>query len=683
MTMTADQAPTANTHGTLEAVRFGDLAIAPENVRAKDQTDTQTEIETLAESIFARGLLKNLVGYREGDLVRITAGRRRWKAHAWLASVKGGNRIDNDHAVAVLIRDRENAVADSLAENTGHKTMTTAQEIAAYRVLAKDGKTEAEIARTHGTAVLRVRMLLRLATVAPMVLKAFNAEEINLDTLKAFAVRDDHKRQRAVFKKWQENPYAWRAYAIRDEMLLDTLDADDPIAVFIGTDAYTEAGGRLDVDLFSNTDTAAWLDVDLANRLAREKIDAEADTIRETEGWKWSRVELDQTFTLEASAFARVYPERTPFSDAAAARMEALEFLLDDEPDNPKAEAEWHEIEGRYAAIYPAQAHAIGGFILALNGDGGLTIERGLIRAEDAPAKIEKNAAAPKFDYVNPNAAQKGKGTDGSGNAVNGPHSDPEADKPLYTAKHRDRLTPIRRAAFQEALAGCPALAFDLTAFDMARAAAMRSTFDRTPLNIRVSNETGTHPGYDYDEKTPFYDGFLAIGNALPSGWLGDAEDADKTASLEAQFAAFRAMPKADKERWLAFAVAASADIGVTDARSSLTASQRFAEKIALEAKADIRTGWTPDIAFFNFYRKAALLDILSDLLGGTDAEFLREAAKMPKGKLVEEIALMFSDEVQRGVLTKSTVQRVDAWRPLGTAFDGAPAPQKASETAD
>lgn len=680
MTVTADPTPTANTHGTLEAVRFGDLAIAPENVRAKDHTDTQAEIETLAESIFARGLLKNLVGYRDGELVKITAGRRRWKAFAWLASAKGGNRIDNDQTLAVLIRDRENAVADSLAENTGHKTMTTAQEIAAYRVLAKDGKAEAEIARTHGTAVSRVRMLLRLANVAPMVLKAFDAEEMGLDTLKAFAVRGDQKRQRAVFKQWQENPYAWRAFAIREEMLLDTLDADDPVAVFVGTDAYTEAGGRLDVDLFSTRDTAAWLDVDLANRLAREKLDAAADTIREAEGWKWSRVALDQNFTVEADAFARVYPERTPFSAVDAARMEELEGILEDDPENPKAMAEWHEIERRYDPAYPEQARALGGFILALNAEGGLSIERGLIHAEDAPLRLEKDAAAPKFDYINPNAPQKGKGKDGVENAANGPQSAPEADKPLYTAKHRDRLGPIRRAAFQEALAGCPALAFDLTAFDMARGAAMRSTFDRTPLNIRVSNETGTHPGYEYDEKTPFYDGFLSIGKALPSEWLGSAEDADKTTSLEAQFAAFRAMPKADKERWLAFAVAASADISVTDARSRLTASQRFAEKIAQEAKADIRTGWTPDDAFLNFYRKPALLDILSDLLGGTDAEFLREAGKMPKGKLVEEIALMFSDEIQRGVLTKSTLQRVDAWRPLGTEFDGAPVPQEASE---
>lgn len=199
----------------------------------------------------------------------------------------------------------------------------------------------------------------------------------------------------------------------------------------------------------------------------------------------------------------------------------------------------------------------------------------------------------------------------------------------------------------------------------MARAAALRSTFDLTPFTITVSNETGTHPSYDYNEKTPFYDGFVAIGNALPADWLDDGEDADQTASLEAQFAAFRALPKAAKERWLAFAVAASADIGVTDVRSSLNASQRFVENIAHEAKADIRNGWTPDTAVFNFYRKVALLDILSDLLGGTDAEFLGEVGKMPKGKLVEEIALMFSDAVQRGVLTKSTLQRVDDWRPL------------------
>ena len=682
MTMTREKTIpeiTPNTHGILETVRFGNLAIAPENVRAKDHSDTETEIAELAESIFARGLLKNLVGYRSGDLVKITAGRRRWKAHAWLASDKGGSRIGNDHTLTVLIRDREHAIADSLAENTGHKTMTTAQEISAFRVLAKDGLSDTEIARTHGTAVMRVRMLLRLAGVAPMILKAFEAEDMSLETLKAFAARDDQKRQRVVFKQWQDAPHAWYAHAIRTEMLRDTLDADSAVAVFVGAQAYREAGGRFDVDLFTEDESAAWLDVDLANRLASEKIEAEAALIKKAEGWNWSRVELDPRFYIEGSAFARIYPKRAPYSDADTERMEALDMILDADPDDAAASLEWHEIEARYPEVYPAQAIEIGGFILVLNDEGGLTVERGLIRAEDAPAEIAKDDAAPDFEYVNPNASKTANGSDGDRSKAGNSEISSNIEKPLYTGKHRDRLKPIRRAAFQEALAGSPALAFDLTVFDLARNCVSSRYLERTPLNIRTTDKTGVTPGYDYSEATPFYDGFLALRDTLPMAWLGTEDD---ERSIDAQFSAFRSLPKADKERILAWAVAASADIGVMDQPHNMDGPERFAEQIAQEAKADIRKGWTPDGGFFNSYRKDALLDILSDLLGGTDAEFLREAAKMTKAKLADEIGLMFGDDVQRGVLTKATLKRVDAWRPLGTAFDGAPEPQEIAQAA-
>ena len=679
MTMTLETTTietTSNTHGVLEAVRFGDLAIALENVRAKDRSDTDTEIAVLAESIFARGLLKNLVGYRSGDLVKITAGRRRWKAHAWLASEKGGNRIDNDHKIPVLIRNRENAIADSLAENSGHKTMTTAQEIAAYRVLAKEGKADAEIARSHGSALPRVRMLLRLANVAPCILKAFEAEDMSLETLKAFAARDDQKRQRMVFKQWQDAPHAWYAHSIRTEMLRDTLDADDPISLYVGAHAYREAGGRFDVDLFTEDESAAWLDVELANRLANEKIEAEAASIKETEGWKWARVELDAGFYIEAGSFARVYPEQQPPSDEDAARMEELDSLLDADPDDAAAFAEWNAIEARYPEIYPAHVRKIGGFIVSLNDEGGLTVERGLIRNEDAPKELEKDEAAPDFRYVNPNEATKANanGTGGGGTAANGAVG-AAGEKSVYTMSHRQRLAPIRRAAFQEALAGNPALAFDLTVFDLARNSVAGRYFERTPLNIRTIDRTGTTPGYDYSEETRFYDGFLAVRNALPFEWI-ESEDGDGERSLAEQFAAFRRLSKADKERLLAWAVAASAEIGVTDLRDNLDGPDRFAEQIAAEAKADIRKGWTPDAAFFALYRKPALLDILLTLLDGNTCDDYSKAVKMPKGKLAEDISRMFTCEITRQALTKPVRARVDAWRPAGTAFDGAPEPQ-------
>ncbi len=668
-----------NTHGDLEHVRFGDLAIAPENVRAKDHSDTDAEISELAESIFARGLLENLVGYRSGDLVKITAGRRRWKAHAWLASVEGGNRIDNEHTLAVLIRDRENAIADSLAENSGHKTMTIAQEIAAYRVLAKEGKTDTEIARSHGSALVRVRMLLRLANVAPVILKSFETGDMSLEVLKAFAARDDQKRQRTVFKQWQEAPHAWYAHSIRTEMLRETLDADDPVALYVGADAYREAGGRFDVDLFTEDESAAWLDVDLANSLANGKIEAEAAAIKKTEGWKWSRVELEPRFYIEASSFARVYPEQQPLKDEDAARMEALDALLDADPDDAAAFAEWTEIERRYPEIYPAHVRKIGGFIISLNDEGGLTVERGLICVEDAPKEIEKDNAAPDFRYVNPNEAMKttanGSGTESGGNTPNGMNAVAE-EKSVYTMSHRQRLAPIRRAAFQEALAGNPALVFDLTVFDLARNSVAGRYFEHTPLTIRTTDRTGTSPGYDYSEDTPFYDGFVAIRDALPFDWLG-SEDGEGERSLAEQFAAFRALPKADKERLLAWAVAASVEIGVTDLRDNLDGPDQFAEQIAAEAKADIRKGWTPDAAFFALYRKSALLDILLTLLDGNKCDDYLNAAKMPKGKLAEDMGRMFTCEITRQALTKPVRARVDAWRPAGTAFDGAPRTQE------
>jgi hypothetical protein len=101
-----------------------------------------------------------------------------------------------------------------------------------------------------------------------------------------------------------------------------------------------------------------------------------------------------------------------------------------------------------------------------------------------------------------------------------------------------------------------------------------------------------------------------------------------------------------------------------------------------LEAKADIRKGWTPDAEFFALYRKPALLDILLALLDGNKCDDYLKAAKMPKGKLAEDIGRMFTCDITRQALTKPVRARVDAWRPAGTAFDGVPEMQEPSSEA-
>ena len=62
--------------------------------------------------------------------------------------------------------------------------------------------------------------------------------------------------------------------------------------MFVGVDAYEAAGGIVLRDLFEDDD-GGWLqDPALLDRLANEKLQAEAERLR-PEGWKWIAVALD------------------------------------------------------------------------------------------------------------------------------------------------------------------------------------------------------------------------------------------------------------------------------------------------------------------------------------------------------------------------------------------------------
>src|SRR3954451_11820860 len=111
---------------------------------------------------------------------------------------------------------------------------------------------------------------------------------MTLDCLMAFTVADDHRTQEKV---WAGLPdYArQRADAIRDALTEKHIAADSKLARFVGMDAYEAAGGAVLRDLF-DAGNAGWLtDRDLVDRLAAEKLEAAAATVR-GEGWKWIEI---------------------------------------------------------------------------------------------------------------------------------------------------------------------------------------------------------------------------------------------------------------------------------------------------------------------------------------------------------------------------------------------------------
>src|SRR3546814_11621177 len=74
-------------------------------------------------------------------------------------------------------------------------------------------------------------------------------------------------------------------FTIRRELAAGNYRGNDPKALLVGREAYVEAGGRIDSDLFSDSASENWIDGDVLDRLADEKLAAEAESIRAREGY--------------------------------------------------------------------------------------------------------------------------------------------------------------------------------------------------------------------------------------------------------------------------------------------------------------------------------------------------------------------------------------------------------------
>ncbi|MET4519699.1 hypothetical protein [Bradyrhizobium sp. I1.7.5] len=112
------------------------------------------------------------------------------------------------------------------------------------------------------------------------------------------------------------------------------VSSDDRRASFVGAAAYEAAGGAIIRDLFDEEGGGFFADAALLNRLVREKLTAEAATIK-AEGWKWIVVEPEFNHEMTSDT-RRVFAEAAPLSDTDQAKLVELEQrhnALSDEDD--------------------------------------------------------------------------------------------------------------------------------------------------------------------------------------------------------------------------------------------------------------------------------------------------------------------------------------------------------------
>jgi ParB family transcriptional regulator, chromosome partitioning protein len=433
-------------NGTQVLIPLNKLKKSPKNARKTPHSDAA--IEAYAASIAAKGILQNLVVEPEVDgegaatgfyFVTIGEGRRL----AQLLRVKR-KKIKKTEPIRCIVDTANDPHEISLDENVTRENMHPADQFEAFKKLADErGFGAEEIAARFGVTAHVVRQRLRLASVSPKLMQVYRDGGLTLEQLMAFAITVDHARQEVVYERLSYNR---DASTIRRLLTETHVAATDRRSMFVGAEAYAEAGGTILRDLFTEDRGGYFEDVALLDLLVTARLGREADALREAEGWKWTQVHLDFP---HAHGMRRTYPHPVELSMEDQAALEAArsevdqhsEWLqtADELPDHVdgrlcELEAEIDRLEAKRHAYDPDDI-ARGGAFVILNHDGTVRIERGFILPGDEKPKAEaeqagKASAAGDTEVGGGQAPQDGEGEEAT--------NEEDDDRPLPDSLVRD-----------------------------------------------------------------------------------------------------------------------------------------------------------------------------------------------------------------------------------------------------
>ena len=667
------------------------LALAPENVR-KTPANEFAEAELMA-SIKAHGLLENLVARADepdadgAERFAVVAGGRRLAA---LKALAENGTLHADHRVPCKIAATGNAGELSLAENVVRIAMHPADQVVAFAALAGAGVTVAAIAARFGVNERLVEQRLRLGNAAPELLDAYRAEAIDLETLKAFAVTTDHDRQRAAWEQVSAQGYRPSAWQVKRMLTDERVPAGSAVARFVGVDDYEAAGGAVLHDLFADEhENGVWLeDPKLLGELAVKKLTAAADEL--STRWKWAEAMTDVDWSATAR-FGRIHPEPGEPTDAEKAEIERLRTrhdelaTMDDDAWTEALVEEAEAIESRLDAIeaevdararFRTADFAMAGCIATIGRDGTLQVIQGLVRPEDMP----KPATGETADGQHSDASTGDGDSATETGRVDGPAITTPATAPVDPrAKAReeagvgiglaDDLRAIRTALIKAHLANDFEAAFDLMVFQLVRAVFARGyTASWHALDI-VFNETADRPSSrandeDFAACSPG-EAMLADWSHLPFEWMEGDGDAPC-------FAALRALPRSDKEKLFAAAVARTVKGQLAFEHGARPELEATIARLDIDFAKHVRPSAS---MLWSRIKKSRILDIARETFG---AAWASARAKYKKADLAKAMEDAFAAGTPPVGLGASAHAAALAWTMPGfAAFDTGGSPDE------
>ncbi|WP_316189600.1 ParB/RepB/Spo0J family partition protein [Bradyrhizobium sp. SZCCHNS1054] len=626
-TATVSEAPAEN--GAVLFVPLNKLKKSPRNARRTPHSEAH--IEALAASIAAKGMLQNLVVEPETDaggeptgfyFVTIGEGRRL----AQMLRVKR-KQIKKTEAIRCVLDTENDATEISLDENVTREAMHPADQFERFRELAENrGWGAEEIAARFGVTAHVVRQRLRLGAVSPKLMQAYRDGGLSLDQLMAFAITEDHDRQEQVYENlsWNRDPST-----IRRDLTRMNVAATDRRAIFVGADAYAEAGGTIIRDLFTEDRGGYFEDAALLDRLVIDKLEGLAARVQAAEGWKWASVHIDFP---HAHGMRRSYPHPVDLSEEDAAAYSAAQQDYDrlsseyegyeelpDEADRRfgELEAEIERIDAMRHA-YDADEIARGGVFVILNHDGTARIERGFIRAEDEasrPEDVEGATITEDGEIVGEDAEPQPDDEEAE-----------DAGKPLSDLLIRD-LTAHRTLGLRLALGEQPDMALVAVVHALAAQTFYRGG-EASCLEIRLTSAyLASHA--DGIEDTP-------AAKALADRHAGWASDMPRDVADLWTF--ITGLDHASLMALLAHCAALTVN-AVRVPWEQKPNARAMAEELASAVTLDMTAHWTPTVqSYLGRVTKAHILAVVRKAVGHDAAERIAGLKKTEMAQVAEQI---------------------------------------------
>ncbi|MFM9850380.1 MAG: ParB/RepB/Spo0J family partition protein [Hyphomicrobiaceae bacterium] len=224
----------------LHQIALAELTVSKLNVRRHGAK----EIDSLAASIAALGVIQPLLVRKDGEAYEIVAGRRRYLAARKL-NADGAAETDKLPCVLLEADDDATAIEASLAENVERLPMDDLEQYEAFAALRRKGLAEADIAAHFGISEQVVKRRLAIANLHPDIRRLYRAGEIETQTLQllTLATKERQKAWLALHSDpEQEPPPPWQLKA----WLLGGAEIATTAALF---DEATYLGG-ITADLF-------------------------------------------------------------------------------------------------------------------------------------------------------------------------------------------------------------------------------------------------------------------------------------------------------------------------------------------------------------------------------------------------------------------------------------------------